>query len=632
MAVRARRFGERASGTRSSRPPSARPGRPGRARIALHAQVDARSLYARGGFVESGERFEEAGIAHVTMEKRPCLRSASTRSPASRRSSPASAPTAPAAGFERRAAAAARPRAPTRSPRATRTARRPRSTRCARTAARPTRRAGRCASCPTSIPALAPDAPAPEPEASPDLFGAAAAHGAHEVIVNAPEPVGDAGRAARRAGRRRRSRCGASGSARHTPTPRYVHVIVNERREAGSSLPHTHAQLYALDFVPAAGRARARALRRPRHAHDGRQPARRPRPGGGPPRASASSRSTTRRCSSRPTRRACPSSCMLAARDGRARASRTTGRPAPRCSTTPCAASQRRLGAAPAAEPLGPHRAPRRRALLLADRHRARASTHLAGLELGTGRAPEHRRARARRRRAARRVIAIAATIAASVAIGIAAERRCGRRRPAGRARRPRWGCSTRSSRSSCSSTSRGCDVDVGRRRRARAGLSHARAHRAGRLRWSAPALLRLSRPGHRLAHRRASMQVNTGYVGLPLAVALLGLRTRSARRSPTTRSSPRPGCSAPSSRSARRSAATPARAPASGRGRSSCATRRCWPSCAAVIAPDALAPDVLVDASRVMVFALIPLGFFARRRHPRRRGRGGQASRSRRR
>ena len=32
----------------------------------------------------------------------------------------------------------------------------------------------------------------------------------------------------------------------------------------------------------------------------------------------------------------------------------------------------------------------------------------------------------------------------------------------------------------------------------------------------------------------------------------------------------------------------------------------------AAVLAPDALAPDVLVDASRVLVFALVPLGFFA--------------------
>jgi UDPglucose--hexose-1-phosphate uridylyltransferase len=35
------------------------------------------------------------------------------------------------------------------------------------------------------------------------------------------------------------------------------HLIVNERREAGASLPHTHAQLYALDFVPA-GIARER--------------------------------------------------------------------------------------------------------------------------------------------------------------------------------------------------------------------------------------------------------------------------------------------------------------------------------------------------------------------------------------
>jgi UDPglucose--hexose-1-phosphate uridylyltransferase len=30
------------------------------------------------------------------------------------------------------------------------------------------------------------------------------------------------------------------------------HLIVNERHEAGASLPHTHAQLYALAFVPAA--------------------------------------------------------------------------------------------------------------------------------------------------------------------------------------------------------------------------------------------------------------------------------------------------------------------------------------------------------------------------------------------
>ncbi|HVE67821.1 MAG TPA: DUF4921 family protein [Solirubrobacteraceae bacterium] len=103
---------------------------------------------------------------------------------------------------------------------------------------------------PNLYPALAPDAPAPGAEAVPDLFAAQPATGAHEVIVNAPQPVGtlaeleaeqvavavDAWRAR---------------MAAH-PEAAYVHVMVNERREAGSSLPHTHAQLYALPFVPAA--------------------------------------------------------------------------------------------------------------------------------------------------------------------------------------------------------------------------------------------------------------------------------------------------------------------------------------------------------------------------------------------
>jgi predicted GNAT family N-acyltransferase len=42
----------------------------GASRIALNAQAHARELYARGGFGERGEAFEEAGIAHVLMEKR----------------------------------------------------------------------------------------------------------------------------------------------------------------------------------------------------------------------------------------------------------------------------------------------------------------------------------------------------------------------------------------------------------------------------------------------------------------------------------------------------------------------------------------------------------------------------------
>jgi UDPglucose--hexose-1-phosphate uridylyltransferase len=36
----------------------------------------------------------------------------------------------------------------------------------------------------------------------------------------------------------------------HAPHSAYVQLIVNERREGGASLAHTHAQLYALPFVP----------------------------------------------------------------------------------------------------------------------------------------------------------------------------------------------------------------------------------------------------------------------------------------------------------------------------------------------------------------------------------------------
>jgi len=102
---------------------------------------------------------------------------------------------------------------------------------------------------PNLYPALAPDAAEPGRDAQPDLFTAQAPSGYHEVIVNAPDSVTslaelspeqvqlamDAWRA--------RMRAHAGSACRH--------LIVNERKEAGASLPHTHAQLYALDFVPA---------------------------------------------------------------------------------------------------------------------------------------------------------------------------------------------------------------------------------------------------------------------------------------------------------------------------------------------------------------------------------------------
>ncbi|HEV2062592.1 MAG TPA: DUF4921 family protein [Solirubrobacteraceae bacterium] len=102
---------------------------------------------------------------------------------------------------------------------------------------------------PNLYPALAAGSPEPEPHANRDLFCATAARGAHEVIVNAPDPVTSLADLApaqvATAVDVWRDRMRAHGDAA------YVHVLVNERREGGASLPHTHAQLYALDFVPA---------------------------------------------------------------------------------------------------------------------------------------------------------------------------------------------------------------------------------------------------------------------------------------------------------------------------------------------------------------------------------------------
>jgi UDPglucose--hexose-1-phosphate uridylyltransferase len=109
---------------------------------------------------------------------------------------------------------------------------------------------------PNLYPALSPGEPgdATDPLAAgrgePDLFSSEPALGSHEVIVNAPDPVSSLAEltpeqveAAMSVWRERMRE--HSGSA-------YVHVIVNEGKEAGASLPHTHAQLYALPFVPAA--------------------------------------------------------------------------------------------------------------------------------------------------------------------------------------------------------------------------------------------------------------------------------------------------------------------------------------------------------------------------------------------
>ncbi len=103
---------------------------------------------------------------------------------------------------------------------------------------------------PNLYPALEPDAEAPPAHANQQLFWSGPATGAHEVIINSPQPVSSLGDLAPEQLAtavdvwRERMRVHDDASC--------VHLSVNERREAGASLPHTHAQLYALEFVPAA--------------------------------------------------------------------------------------------------------------------------------------------------------------------------------------------------------------------------------------------------------------------------------------------------------------------------------------------------------------------------------------------
>jgi UDPglucose--hexose-1-phosphate uridylyltransferase len=110
------------------------------------------------------------------------------------------------------------------------------------------------------FPALADDAdgaaaqrgPEPQPGANPnrDLFWSAPAAGIHELIINSAKPVVSLGvldvDEVAEAMDVWRERMQAHSDAA------YVHLCVNEREAGGSSLPHTHAQLYALPFVPAA--------------------------------------------------------------------------------------------------------------------------------------------------------------------------------------------------------------------------------------------------------------------------------------------------------------------------------------------------------------------------------------------
>jgi UDPglucose--hexose-1-phosphate uridylyltransferase len=85
--------------------------------------------------------------------------------------------------------------------------------------------------------------------AEPELFKSMAAAGGHEVIVNSPRHVASLGELApdELAGALVAWR---TRIAAHADEASLVHLIVNEGPDAGATLEHTHAQLFALPFVP----------------------------------------------------------------------------------------------------------------------------------------------------------------------------------------------------------------------------------------------------------------------------------------------------------------------------------------------------------------------------------------------
>ena len=271
---------------------------------------------------------------------------------------------------------------------ATRTARRRRSTRAGPDGGAPDTPGWTVRVVPNLYPALGPGDPDgrgrtrwPRAAASPTLFASRPAIGGHEVIVNAPQAAGslaelDPGQLEQAMDVWRERMRAHDGAA-------YVHVIVNEGREAGASLPHTHAQLYALPFVPAR-RSPASASASPPtpSARTGATCSRtccRRRSGC----ASGSWTTTRRRWRSARSPRACRTSCR-SSRARRARGSRTPGRWPRGMLHAALGRLERALGALPPLN-LWVRTAPRGAQYFCWRIDVMPRLTHLAGLELGAG-------------------------------------------------------------------------------------------------------------------------------------------------------------------------------------------------------------------------------------------------------
>ena len=117
---------------------------------------------------------------------------------------------------------------------------------------------------PNLYPAFSTD-PADLPaEPNPDLFGSRPARGNHEVVISSPRSVTSLSELSIDElsmtvdGWCQRLAVHADAAIRH--------LFVNEGSQAGASLPHSHAQLIATDFVPRLVAAEREAF----HAHAGR--------------------------------------------------------------------------------------------------------------------------------------------------------------------------------------------------------------------------------------------------------------------------------------------------------------------------------------------------------------------------
>lgn len=103
------------------------------------------------------------------------------------------------------------------------------------------------------------------------LAPATPAFGEHEVIVNSPRQVQSLGELT--ADELSTTLAGWAARIRHhrdRPGAAYPHLCVNEGKTAGASLPHSHAQLYVLPFVPAAVALEAERMRAHAERTDGR--------------------------------------------------------------------------------------------------------------------------------------------------------------------------------------------------------------------------------------------------------------------------------------------------------------------------------------------------------------------------